>query len=129
MKVFELLSELKDHRPDAPVVISEIDAVPSNLFIIESIFKEEKDQCPLLMVRAIGKNPYGRFPETLFQQAFSSKRNTYKAEIGKSPMDGKYRVTVDGRPLQQVGFETESEARVFLHGFAMGFVSGTGEAK
>jgi hypothetical protein len=41
MKVFELLSELKDHRPNAPVVISEIDAAPTNLFIIESIIKED----------------------------------------------------------------------------------------
>jgi hypothetical protein len=52
MKVFELLSELKDHRPNAPVVISEIDAAPTNLFIIESIIKED-NKCPLLMVRRI----------------------------------------------------------------------------
>jgi hypothetical protein len=128
MKVSELVAELTGHQPDGQVVMREIDGVDNAVFLLESIVKEE-GKVPLLMARAIGRNPYGRFPETLFKQAFASKHNTYKAEIGKSPMDGKYRVTVDGMPLQTVGFETESEARIFLHGFAMGFVSGTGEAK
>jgi hypothetical protein len=126
MKVSELVAQLEGHQPDGHVVIQEIDAVSNSLFVVESVMKEE-GKIPLLKVRAIGRNPYGRFPETLFKQAFSSKHNKYTAEIGKSPMDGKYRVTVDGSPLQMEGFETESEARIFLHGFAMGFASGTAE--
>jgi hypothetical protein len=111
MKVSELVAQLEGHQPDGHVVIQEIDAVSNSLFVVESVMKEE-GKIPLLKVRAIGRNPYGRFPETLFKQAFSSKHNKYTAEIGKSPMDGKYRVTVDGSPLQLEGFETESEARI-----------------
>lgn len=128
MKASEVVAELTGHQPDGHVVVSEINAVPDNLFVVESVMKEE-GKLPLLMARAIGRNPYGRFPETLFQQAFASKRNRYKAEIGKSPMDGKYQVTVDDRPVLDGGFETESEAKVFLLGFVMGFESGAAEAK
>ena len=126
MKVSEVVAELTGHQPDGHVVVSEVDSM--NTFMVESVTKEE-GKLPLLMVRQIGRNPYGRFPETLFQQAFSSKGNRYKAEIGKSPMDGKYRVTVDGRPVLQVGFETQAEAKVFLQGFVVGFESGAAEAK
>jgi hypothetical protein len=125
MKVSEVVAELTGHQPDGHVVVSEIDSM--NMFMVESVMKEE-GKLPLLMVRPIGRNPYGKFPETLFQQAFSSKRNRYNAEIGKSPMDGKYRITVDGRPVLHGGFETESEAKVFLQGFVMGFESGVAEA-
>jgi len=125
MKVSEVVAELTGHQPDGHVVVSEIDSM--NMFVVESVIKEE-GKLPVLNARPIGRNPYGRFPETLFQQAFASKRNTYKAEIGKSPMDGKYRITVDGSPVLQEGFETESEAKVFLRGFVIGFESGAAEA-
>jgi hypothetical protein len=124
MKVSEVVAELIGHQPDGHVVVSEVDSM--NMFMVESVMKEE-GKLPLLMVRPVGRNPYGRFPETLFQQAFASKRNTYEAEIEKSPMDGKYRITVDGRPVLQAGFETEPEAKVFLRGFVLGFESGAAE--
>lgn len=81
------------------------------------------------MVRPVGRNPYGRFPETLFQQPFSSKRNSYYGKVGKSPADGKYRVTVDDSPVLEQEFESEAEARIFLRGFIVGFTSGAAEAK
>jgi hypothetical protein len=101
------------------------------MLIVMSVLKED-GKLPLLMARRVPTSmgpPTARFPETLFQQAFASKRNSYYGKVGKSPVDGKYRVTVDDRPVLEQEFESEAEARLFLRGFIVGFTSGTAETK
>lgn len=126
LKVSEVVADLTGHQLDGHVVVCEIDSM--NTFLIESVLKEA-GKLPVLKVRPVRRNPYGRFPETLFQQAFASKHNSYQGTVGKSPVDGKYRVTVDGKLVLEQGFETDAEARIFLCGFVMGFTSGAAEAK
>jgi hypothetical protein len=133
MKVSELVSALEGHQPDGPVLIREIDAVPDRILAVESIVKEA-DMVPLLMGRRIqseaAKNSI--FSEALVRRAFEAHMRGeplyHKGTVEKSG-DGKYRITVDGHPILQEGFETQAEARSFLRGFSLGFESGAAEAK
>jgi hypothetical protein len=127
MKVSEVVAELTDHQPDGQVVVSEIDAVPDRVLVIESVVKEV-GMLPLLMGRRLQSKAAQNsiFSESLFQKAFAAhlrgERRQHKTTIEKS-VDGRYRVNVDGK-MVPADFETESEAMLFLRGFAMGFESG-----
>ena len=136
MKVSELVAELSGHQPDGHVVIREIDAVPDRILMVESILKET-GSLPLLMARrtqsVAEKNSL--LSEALFQKAFEAHmrgerwQRSYKTTVEKSPLDGKYWLTLDGTPVIQEGFETDAEARSFLRGFILGRESGAAEAK
>ncbi len=136
MKVSELVAELEIHQPDGHVVIQEIDAIPDKLFVVESVVKED-GMLPLLMGRRLQSRAARNsiFSEDLFKKAFEAHlrgerwQHIYKATVGKSDLDGRYRITVDGRPVLEEGFETDAEARSFLRGFILGFESGAAEVK
>lgn len=133
MKISQLVAELNGQLPDGPVVIREIDAVPDRLLMVESINKGE-GMLPLLMGRRIqsqaAKNSL--LSDALFQKAFEAhlrgERIHHRATVEKSD-DGKYRLTMDGRPVLEEGFETDVEARSFLRGYILGFETGAAEAK
>ena len=122
MKVSELVAELNGWQPDGHVVVREIDSV--NIFFIESILKEA-GKLPLLVARQVPSMgpPITGFPEAVFQQAFSSKRTSDQGTIAKSPVDGKYHLTVDGNPVMDLAFDSDAEAKIFLRGFVTGFSS------
>jgi hypothetical protein len=124
MKVSEVVTALTGHQPNGPVVIQEIGGMDA-LFVVESIAKEE-GKVPLLMVRSIQRNPYGRLPET-FKQTFYSKDKKLRTEIVMSPVDHRWRVIIENSPVLERGFDTEAEAKIFLQGFVIGFTSGTAE--
>jgi hypothetical protein len=131
MKVSELVAELTGHQPDGQVVIREIDAIPDRILMVESILKED-GKLPLLMGRRIqsqaAKNSI--FSEALVRRAFEAHMRGeplhHKGTVEKSD-DGRYRITFDGHPILQEGFETQVEAHGFLRGFSLGFESGAAE--
>jgi hypothetical protein len=127
MKVSELVAELTGHQPDGHVMIQEIDGMSNDLFVVESVLKED-GKLPLLMARRIPTSmgpPTARFPEIVVQEAFAAHmrgerlQHSYKVTIVKSDLDGRYRVNIDGK-MVLADFGTESEARAFLRGYMMG---------
>lgn len=132
MKISELVAHLNGHQPDGHIVIREIDAVPDRLLMVESIVKEE-GKVPLLMGRRIQSQAARNsiFSDALFQRAFEAHMRgeplRHSGTINRVE-DGKYRITLDGRPIEE-SFDTEIEARGFLRGFFLGFESGAAEPK
>lgn len=50
-------------------------------------------------------------------------------EIELSPVDQRWHVTVNDKPMVGKGFATNDEARIFLMGYVAGFTAGVAEPK